>query len=140
MLQMTDFDIAINGLGVMGSACARELSRGGASVVAFDQLTPPHTMGSTHGHTRIIREAYYEHPLYVPLVRRAYELWADLQREAGETLLVQTGGVMAGPEHGALFAGALESARTHSIDHEILNSLQLKERYPAFSPRRDWVA
>ena len=137
---MPDFDIGVIGLGAMGSASTAALARNGARVVAFDQLDPPHTMGSTHGHTRIIREAYYEHPLYVPLVRRAYELWADLEREAGETLLVQTGGVMAGPEQGALFAGALESARTHSIDHEILSSRELRERYPAFAPHPGWVA
>lgn len=137
---MTDFDIGVIGLGAMGSASTAALAGKGARVIAFDRLDPPHTMGSTHGHTRIIREAYYEHPLYVPLVRRAYELWAALEREAGETLLVRTGGVMAGPEEGQLFAGALESAETHSIDHEILSSLELRERYPAFTPNRDWVA
>jgi sarcosine oxidase len=137
---MPDFDIAVIGLGAMGSASTDALALAGANVVAFDRLEPPHTMGSTHGHTRIIREAYYEHPLYVPLVRRAYELWGELERFAGETLLVETGGVMAGPERGPLFAGALESARTHSIDHVILNPSQLMERYPAFAPRSDWLA
>ena len=137
---MTDFDIAIIGLGVMGSACARELSRRGARVIAFDQLTPPHTMGSSHGHTRIIREAYYEHPLYVPLVRRAYELWHDLERESGATLFHQTGGLMVGPEKGPLFQGALDSARTHGVDHEILDARQLSDRFPAYLARSDWVA
>ena len=136
---MPDFDIGVIGLGAMGSASTDALALRGAHVVAFDRLDPPHTMGSTHGHTRIIREAYYEHPLYVPLVRRAYERWQELEAFARETLLVETGGVMAGPEHGPLFAGALESARTHSIDHEILSPLQLRERYPAFSPRQDWM-
>src|SRR6266850_179580 len=99
---MADFDVGIIGLGAMGAASAAALTRRGARVVAFDQYDPPHSMGSTHGHTRIIREAYYEHPLYVPLVRRAYELWMQLQREAGETLMMQTGGVMVGPEDGPL--------------------------------------
>ena len=124
----------------MGSASTDALARRGARVVAFDRHEPPHSWGSTHGHTRIIREAYYEHPLYVPLVRRAYELWSELESVAGEPLFVQTGGVMAGPETGSLFAGALASARTHSIDHEILSPLQLKDRYPAFAPRPDWLA
>jgi sarcosine oxidase len=137
---MADFDIGVIGLGAMGSASTDALAARGSRVVAFDRQQPPHSLGSTHGHTRIIREAYYEHPLYVPLVRRAYDRWNELERFAGETLLVQTGGVMAGPEDGPLFSGALESARTHSIDHEILSPLQLKERYPAFDPRADWMA
>ena len=63
-------------------------------------------LGSTHGRTRIIREAYYEHPLYVPLVRRAYENWATLEQEAGERLLHFTGGLMIGPPSGELVTGA----------------------------------
>ena len=68
---MTKFDVAIIGLGAMGSAVSWRLARQGARIAAFDRLAPPHTAGSSHGRTRIIREAYYEHPLYVPLVRRA---------------------------------------------------------------------
>ena len=124
----------------MGSASTDALALRGANVVAFDRHKPPHSMGSTHGHTRIIREAYYEHPLYVPLVRRAYERWTELEQAAGEALLVQTGGVMVGPETGPLFAGALRSARTHSIEHEILTATELRERYPAFDPRHEWLA
>ena len=137
---MADFDIGVVGLGAMGSASVDALALRGARVVAFDRSKPPHSLGSTHGHTRIIREAYYEHPLYVPLVRRAYERWNELEQAAGEPLFVQTGGVMVGPESGPLFAGALESARTHSIDHEILSPAELKQRYPAFAPRSDWMA
>lgn len=137
---MTDFDAAIVGLGAMGSASAYFLAQRGARVIAFDQAEPPHTLGSSHGHTRIIREAYYEHPLYVPLVRRAFELWSSVQREAGETLMVQTGGVMVGPEEGALVRGALKSARTHGVAHEMLDARQLSARFPAYKARPDWVA
>ena len=137
---MTHFDVAIVGLGAMGSASAYCLARRGAHVIAFDQAAPPHSLGSSHGHTRIIREAYYEHPLYVPLVRRAYELWIELQGEAGETLVMQTGGVMVGPEHGSLVRGALESARTHSIAHEMLDARALASRFPAYRAHDDWVA
>lgn len=137
---MTDFDIGVIGLGAMGSAATDALACRGAPVVAFDRHDPPHSLGSTHGHTRIIREAYYEHPLYVPLVRRAYELWAELERDGREPLLVETGGIMAGPEKGPLFSGALQSARSHSIDHEILSPLLLKEQFPAYAPRADWLA
>src|ERR671936_635825 len=93
-------DIIIVGLGAMGSAALYHCARRGVRVVGFDRFAPPHALGSTHGRSRIIREAYYEHPLYVPLVRRAYELWADLEREAGRTLFVKTGGLMIGPADG----------------------------------------
>jgi sarcosine oxidase len=134
-----DFDIAVVGLGAMGSATVRALARAGARVVGFDRLHPPHTMGSTHGHSRIIREAYYEHPLYVPLVRRAYDLWAELERESGERLLEITGGLMAGPESGPLVRGASESARTHGIPHEMLDAAGIASRFPTFAPERHWV-
>ena len=136
---MAHFDIAVIGLGAMGSAVTDALARRGARVIAFDRFAPPHTNGSTHGHTRIIREAYYEHPLYVPLVRRAYDLWNDLERYAGETLFVRTGGLMVGPRSGPLFGGALESARAHGVEHEILEGRQLSERFPAYQARADWV-
>lgn len=133
------FDVAIIGLGAMGSAGAYSLAKRGASVVAFDTLAPPHTTGSTHGHTRIIREAYYEHPLYVPLVRRAYELWEELEHDANARLLVRTGGLMGGPARGRLFRGALASARTHGVAHEVLDAKALARRFPAYSPRSDWM-
>ena len=133
------YDVAIVGLGAMGSACAHAFAKRGASVIAFDQLAPPHSMGSTHGHTRIIREAYYEHPLYVPLVRRAYDLWADLERESGQTLWMKTGGLWVGSESGPLVAGALESARTHNIAHDLLDAAELNLRFPAYHARPEWV-
>ena len=137
---MTHFDVGIIGLGAMGSASLHAFAKRGTRVIAFDQFSPPHTSGSTHGHTRIIREAYYEHPLYVPLVRRAYDLWEQLQREADTTLLVETGGVMVGPEKGALVRGALDSVRTHHIAHEMLDAHALNERFPVYRAHQDWVA
>src|SRR6185295_300413 len=137
---MAHFDVGIIGLGAMGSASLHALAQRGARAIGFDRYSPPHASGSTHGHTRIIREAYYEHPLYVPLVRRAYERWADLEREAGTTLFVQTGGVMVGPEAGQLVQGALASVQAHRISHEILDARTLSDRFPAYRARPDWVA
>jgi len=133
------YDVAIVGLGAMGSASAYTLAKRGAKVVGLDRLSPPHHMGSTHGHTRIIREAYYEHPLYVPLVRRSYELWAELERESGEKLFTQTGGLWVGPEHGELVRGAMESVKAHAIKHDLLDSAEITHRFPAYRARRDWV-
>jgi sarcosine oxidase len=134
------YDVAVVGLGAMGSATLAHLAQRGVRAVGVDRLAPPHALGSTHGHTRIIREAYYEHPLYVPLVRRAYELWEQLERESSTPLLRITGGVWVGPERGALVAGALESARTHGIAHELLDPSELTRRFPAYRAQSNWVA
>jgi sarcosine oxidase len=123
----------------MGSAAAWQLARRGRRVLGFDRFSPPHTLGSSHGRSRIIREAYFEHPGYVPLLRRAYEVWAELEREAGRRLLRQTGGLMAGPEDGVLVAGARRSAREHALPHELLTADEIRRRFPGFTPPDDFV-
>lgn len=136
----TPFDVAVVGLGAMGSAAAYHLARRGLRVVGIDRYSPPHDMGSSHGRSRIIREAYYEHPLYVPLVQRAYTLWEELAQVAGRPVFRQTGGVMVGPEGGALVQGTLRSTSAHALPHELLSSGELRRRYPAFVPQPDMVA
>lgn len=135
-----DFDIAVVGLGAMGSAAVRAAAASGSRVVGFDRFAPPHDLGSTHGHTRIIREAYFEHPLYVPLVQRAYDLWMELERESGEQLLLATGGLMVGPAGGELVRGSAASAAEHGLRHEMLDATQIASRFPALRARPDWVA
>ena len=132
-------DVIVVGLGAMGSAAAWQLARRGRRVLGFDRFSPPHTMGSTHGRSRIIREAYFEHPGYVPLLRRAYECWAELEQESGRRLLRQTGGLMAGPESGMLFAGAQRSALEHGLPHEVLTAAEIRRRFPGFTPSDDTV-
>src|SRR5213596_3547215 len=95
----------------MGSAAAYHLARCGRKVLGLDRFAPPHAFGSSHGQTRIIREAYFEHPLYVPLIQRAYELWEELERRSGRKLFQQTGGLMIGRRDSAVVAGALRSAK-----------------------------
>jgi sarcosine oxidase len=128
------YDVAIAGLGAMGSAAARSLARRGLSVVGFDRFAPPHAQGSSHGRSRIIREAYFEHPAYVPLVRHAYRLWEELEREAGVPLLLKTGGLMIGPPDGAIVTGALASARQYGLDHELLDAAGITRRVPMMHP------
>src|SRR6266550_9605880 len=101
-----DYDVIVAGLGAMGSAAAFHLAASGRRVLGLDRFQPPHSLGSSHGLTRIIREAYFEHPSYVPLVRRAYELWADLEKQSGRQLFIQTGGLMIGSPDGVLVSGA----------------------------------
>ena len=137
---MKNFDVIVVGLGAMGSATVREVAARGARVLGLDRLRPPHTLGSTHGRSRIIREAYFEHPLYVPLVRRAYEKWDELSRLARQELYVRTGGLMVGPAEGVLVSGALRSAREFGIDHELLDRDAMASRYPQFRLEPDWVA
>ena len=103
------YDVVVVGLGAMGSAAAFHLARRGQKVLGLDRFRPPHAFGSSHGRTRIIREAYFEHPLYVPLVQRAYELWAELEEDCGRELLQITGGLMIGRPDGVLVSGALRS-------------------------------
>lgn len=135
-----EYDVAVVGLGAMGSATAYHLASRGARVLGLDRFAPPHMLGSTHGRTRIIREAYFEHPLYVPLIRRAYENWATLEREAGEKLLHFTGGLMIGPPDGELVAGARRSAEEHGIAHLMFDAQELRKRFPVFQPDDGMVA
>ena len=107
------FDVIVAGLGAMGSAAAYHLARRGKRVLGIDRFAPPHTQGSSHGHTRIIREAYFEHPQYVPMVQRAYAAWEALERVSGERLFERTGGLMAGRPDSVVVAGARASAERH---------------------------
>lgn len=129
---MTSFDVGVVGLGAMGSMATLELARRGRRVIGFDRFTPPHPFGSSHGKSRIIREAYFEHPQYVPLVQRAYERWAELERDAGEQLLVPTGGLMIGPPDGLLVSGAKRSAVEHGLPFELLSPAEVARRFPVF--------
>jgi sarcosine oxidase len=125
-------DVLVVGLGAMGSAALYQLAQRGCRVIGVDMHDPPHSLGSTHGRSRIIREAYYEHPSYVPLVRRAYASWSALERASGETLFQRTGGLMMGAPDSGLVRGALESAALHDIDVEELSAAEIMRRFPAF--------
>jgi sarcosine oxidase len=127
-----DFDVIVVGVGGMGSAAAWQLARRGRRVLGIERFDIPHAMGSSHGVTRIIRLPYYEDARYVPLLRRAYELWREIEAAAGERLLVTTGSIDASPEDGALFQGALASAREHQLAHEVLTGAQVSDRFPAY--------
>jgi sarcosine oxidase len=127
------YDVAVVGLGAMGSAAAYHLARRDVRVLGLDRFHPPHDFGSSHGRTRIIREAYFEDPSYVPLVQRAYELWAELEKESGRKLFLQTGGLMLGPADGVLVSGARRSAEQHALKHELLTSEQIRARFPALA-------
>lgn len=127
-------DVAVLGLGGMGSAVAAHLAKRGLSVVGIEQFEPGHDQGSSHGLSRIIRLAYFEHPAYVPLLRRAFTLWRELEEESGSGvhLLHVTGGLDVGVPGSRVFEGSSESCRVHGLRHEVLTARQVNERFPGF--------
>ena len=129
---MERYDAAVVGLGSMGSMAAWMLAQRGRRVIGFDRFRPPHAMGSHAGLSRVIREAYFEQPYYVPIVQRAYQLWSELEQISGSTIHQRTGGLMIGEPSGALVAGAHRSAREHGIPCELLSAEQIRIRFPQF--------
>src|SRR6478736_6007140 len=125
----SSYDVIIAGLGAMGSAAAFHLARRGFRVLGLDRHTPPHTLGSSHGDSRIIRQAYFEHPVYVPMVQRAFELWRELEQMASTSLLRETGGLMIGRPESELVAGARHSAEAHGLAHALLGASEVHARF-----------
>lgn len=135
-------DVVVVGLGAVGSATLHRLAKRGVKAIGIDRFDPPHDQGSTHGDTRITRLAVAEGAAYVPLVRRSHELWRELEEETGETLMMQIGGLIIGegdgaPSHGqAGFLGSTVAiANAHGIAHEVLDSAEIRHRYPQFLVR-----
>ena len=129
---MQHFDTIVVGIGGMGSATLWQLARRGQRVLGLERFDLGHAMGSSHGVNRIIRLAYFEHPDYVPLLRRAYELWRETERLAGEQLLFVTGGLDAGLENGRVVQGSLTACREHDLPHEMLTSAEITRRFPGY--------
>jgi sarcosine oxidase len=133
------FDVIVIGLGAHGSSALYHLAGMGVRVAGIDRFTPPHVYGSSHGRSRIIREAYHENPVYVPFIREAYSLWEELQREAGRQLLVRTGGLLLGRADTTVVVGARLSAEAYGIAYEWLEAGDIRRRFPAFRPDDDTV-
>src|SRR5688500_10512121 len=128
---MRTYDAIVVGLGAMGSATLYHLSKRGQRVLGLEQFAPGHHLGSSHGDSRVIREQYFEHPLYVPLVQRAYELWRQLEESYGRALMTINGGLMIGQPDGMVVSGTIRSATEYDLPHEIFTSDELNARYPA---------
>jgi sarcosine oxidase len=123
----------------MGSATVYHAARRGLKVLGLEQFDNTHDQGSSHGVNRIIRLAYWEDANYVPLLRRAYELWRELENRAGERLLIITGGIDAGREDSATVRGALLSCKDHHLPHEQLDAAALRRRFPGYQLAADMV-
>ncbi|HTI10769.1 MAG TPA: FAD-dependent oxidoreductase [Puia sp.] len=126
------FDVIVLGLGANGSSALYHLSKTHQKVAGIDRYAPPHSFGSSHGQSRIIRQAYYENPVYVPFIRAAARCWQEIEEVSGEKLFLKTGGLMLGAEDAAVVRGARLSAEVHGIDYEYLDYADLRSRCPAF--------
>jgi sarcosine oxidase len=135
----TAFDVIVVGLGAMGSSAVYHLAKRGAKVLGLEARTAAHDQGSSHGESRIIRQAYFEDPAYVPLVLRAYEHWEELEAESGQDLLNITGGVAIGSAQCDLITGCLKSAHAYGLPHDFFDAKQMKRRFPQFALAEDEV-
>ena len=140
MIDQRRYNAVVLGLGAMGSATLCQLALRGWRVLGLDQFSPGHSLGSSHGDSRIIRETYFEHPLYVPIVRRAHDLWRELEERSGASLMTINGGLMIGPLDGMVVSGTLRSAAEHNLPCDLLTAEATRERFPAFRLADDLVA
>jgi sarcosine oxidase len=129
---MQHYDAIVLGTGGVGSAALFHLARRGVRALGLDRFPPAHDRGSSHGRTRMIRQAYFEHPSYVPLVLRAYELWHELAECCGNDLFRQTGLAEVGPPDGIVVPGVLASAREHDLDVDELTGREVEAHWPGF--------
>jgi len=138
----TRYDAIVLGLGAMGSAALYQLAKRGARVLGIDRHAPPHGFGSSHGDTRITRLAIGEGAHYTPLVKRSHGIWRAIERESGESLMTQTGGLIVSSEaktavtHVArFFQNTVDAANAHGVAHEMLDTTELRRRFPQFAIR-----
>ncbi|MFI5558247.1 N-methyl-L-tryptophan oxidase [Amycolatopsis japonica] len=137
---MSHYDVIVIGLGGMGSAAAYRLARRGRRVLGIDRFAPVHNLGSSHGGSRITRQAYFEDPAYVPLLLRAHELWEDVERDSGRKIFTRCGGIMLGGPDSRTVSGSLASARTWDLPHELLDAAEIRRRFPTMNPADHEIA
>ena len=133
----SNYDIVVVGIGGIGSAVIHALSRRGARVLGIDARGPAHALGSSHGKTRIIRRAYFEHPDYVPLLDTCYDLWSRLEKDCRETLYLPYGLYLAGNPEGSIVAGVQDAQRLHGFGIEQFDARDARQRWPQFRPDDD---
>lgn len=133
-------DVAVVGLGIMGSATVWESARAGRSVLGLEAGGPTHAGGSSHGATRIYRQAYWEGESYLPLLRLADRGWRGLQQTSSKRLLIEAGGVFIGPRATGVVEGSLRTARAGGVSHESWDAAEIKRRLPQFTVAEDTCA
>src|ERR1700756_1596188 len=136
----TGYNVIVVGLGGMGSATAYHLAARGCRVLGLERHEPAHDKGTSHGGSRIIRQAYFEDPGYVPLLLRAYELWEKLAADAQRDIYRLTGGLFIGPPDCLTVAGSLRASRQWELPHEVLDAAEITARFPNFTPHPGDIA
>jgi monomeric sarcosine oxidase len=136
---MERYDVTVVGVGGVGSAALHHLARRGVRAIGIDRFSPPHDRGSTHGHTRVIRQAYYEHPDYVPLLKESYREWFDLEAHIGRKLFHQIGLLELGPADGAVVPNVLRAAEQYEVPVESLTAAEIEARWPGLRTGSDLV-
>ena len=128
---MAKFDAIVLGTGGVGSAALWHLARRGCKVVGLDRYAAPHDFGSSHGQSRIIRQAYFEHPDYTPLLLEAYRLWSELADQVERQLYQEVGVLEIGPPDGEVVSGVLSAAQEYGLHVEQLAPVEIERRWPA---------
>jgi sarcosine oxidase len=133
------FDVIVAGVGSMGASACYQLARRGVKVLGLEQFDIPNTLGAAGGFSRMIRLAYFEHPDYVALLHRAYELWHEIEQDSGQKLFHKTGGLYAGRPDSDLISGSLRAAGDYKLPHEQLDHAEARRRFPQFQLPDDYV-
>ncbi|MET9627007.1 N-methyl-L-tryptophan oxidase [Lentzea sp. NPDC006480] len=134
------YDVIVIGLGGMGSAAAYRLAQRGKRVLGLEKFTAVHAHGSSHGGSRITRQAYFEDPAYVPLLLRAHEMWDQIERDSGEQIFHRVGGILVGAPDSRTISGSRASAEQYGLKHELLDAHQIRARFPTMHPADDEIA
>lgn len=127
---MQTYDVIVLGAGGVGSAALAELARRGVRAVGIDRFHPPHDQGSSHGQSRVIRQAYFEHPDYVPLLKESYRLWRELEAATDQKLFHEVGLLEVGPSDGIVIPGVLRAAAEHDLAVEQVSAAEIERRWP----------
>jgi sarcosine oxidase len=136
---MQTYDVIVLGAGGVGSAALAELARRGVRAVGIDRFDPPHDQGSSHGQSRVIRQAYFEHPNYVPLLKESYRLWRELEAATGQKLFHEVGLLEVGPADGVVVPGVLRAAAEHDLAVERVSAAEIEHRWPGLQVSDDLV-
>lgn len=129
-----NYDAIVLGIGGMGSSACYHLAQKGLDVLGLEQFSIPHSNGSSHGQTRIIRKAYFEHSDYVPLLKRSYELWRELEDESGKKIFNQCGMILYADKSSEVFKGTLRSSAEHNLPIEQMDAQEAIDRWPVYKP------